>query len=424
MGNASSSPQVTVKHSKTELSIQPVERAGDVGSGNVKKTLMMLSQLENEISYLIQQSNIKIIPQGLNTVSIALADLTLRQGQVLKGSAAEIASPDDPDLASKLLYIRKHIHRDIFTTYTSNHLIAEDPQPLHEVYISHRDNSNTYQHVYFSRPPVPTKSDLNLALIPSHNQHQQDAVAQNPQPVQAQNNYAQPQEQNTNPSKSRYRHRPKKPSVSLSDNQLHQTIENVQPPQSQDPNYMPQNYSQVPPPEGNNSSLSKFSDHPGSQSLISVLSTFTTGSVHSEHSPPPVQITRLATLKDSSSTSLLPPVPEHLISYHSSSSFKSSPGGSSGSFQQERENEPKVSVEQLAPPGSYIYSPISTHTESFHADIISLASEKENVVDLSQFPYLRHYAASGFQDETPSDISSKSQSRSGSKREIQSDQNE
>lgn len=343
MGNTSS--QVAVKQTRTELSIQP---APEPGTENVKNTLVMLSQLDGEISNLIFQSNIKIIPQDPNPQPIATVDQSLRGNLILKQSATAVSSADDPDISSKLLYIRKHIHRDIFTTYTSNHLIATPPPPLNEIYLANRDPAAPNDHVYYSNPPTPPKSDFASCGFNSFHasqNHQNDS------------------------SKPRYRHNSKKPSVTLSDHHLYQP----QPPQDHQLIHNPTD---------------------DSQSSISIISTPVNRSDQNFQN----QLTsRLALLKDSSSTSLLPPGPDHLIR-RSISSLKDAAAEiiSSSSTRALAAN-----TTSLDPPynSSYIYSPIVTQNESFHADIVSLASGQDNVVDLSNFPQLKHYAASNFHDQ-------------------------
>lgn len=355
MGNSTS--QVAVKQTRTELSIQPAPTQIPVND-TVKNTLLMLSQLEGEINDLILQSNIKIIPQNPNPQSVADFDLALRGDKILKQSASAVSSPSDPDIASKLLYVRKHIHRDIFTTYTSNHFISSDPPPLHEIYLANRDTDYSYDHVYYSRPPVPSKSDLNLSSLKPLNSSQNH---QNPPQV-----------------KSRYRTKPKKPSVSFSDNISSQSQE-VQSsiPTIIQPNAIRPNESQLP---------QDLHLYDGSQSIISVLSTPT----NSDPNPFDSQFSRMALLKDSSSS-------QNNLVRRSISSLKDLPSSKFNS-----DSKKSIAIPPLDPHynSSYIYSPIVTQTESFHADIVSLASEKDNVVDLSSFPQLKHYATSDFYNDS------------------------
>lgn len=267
MGNSTS--QVAVKQTRTELSIQPAPTQIPVND-TVKNTLLMLSQLDGEINDLILQSNIKIIPQNPNPQSVADFDLALRGDKILKQSASAVSSPSDPDIASKLLYVRKHIHRDIFTTYTSNHFISSDPPPLHEIYLANRDTDYSYDHVYYSRPPVPSKSDLNLSSLKPLNSSQNH---QNPPQVKSVIELNQ------------------KPSVSFSDNISSQSQE-VQSsiPTIIQPNAIRPNESQLP---------HDLHLYDGSQSIISVLSTPTN---NSDPNPFDSQSSRMALLKDSSSS--------------------------------------------------------------------------------------------------------------------------
>lgn len=329
MGNTSS--HVSVKQTRTELSIQP---ALEPGSENVKNTLVMLSQLDGEISNLIFQSNIKIIPQDPNPQPIATIDQSLRGNLILKQSASAVSSPNDPDISSKLLYIRKHIHRDIFTTYTSNHLIATPPPPLNEIYLANRDPAAPSDLVYYSNPPTPPKPDFASCGF---------------------NSFHNTQTLHPHPSKPRYPLHSKKPSVASSD------------------------HFYLPNPTND------------SQSSISILSTTPINNSSQIIHPS----SRLALLKDSSSTSLLPPAPDILIR-RSLSSLKDAAADHLSSS-----STNALATTSLDPPynSSYIYSPILTQNESFHADIVSLASGQDNVVDLSNFPQLKHYATSSFHDQ-------------------------
>lgn len=374
MGNSTS--QVAVKQTRTELSIKPAPLPPS-DSPNVKSTLIKLSQLEGEINDLIIQSNIKIIPQDPNPQSIATLDQSFRANQILKQSAAAISSPDDPEISSKLLYIRKHIHRDVFTTYTSNHLISSVPPPLHEIYLVNRDPNYAYEHVYYSRPPVPSKSQVNVHSLQSFHSNQQ----------------LRQQEMAQTHNQSRHKHTPRKPSVAL----------------SEAPRYSQQN------DQLNDSQL----DQPtlvnnASQSLFSIVSTPTDQS-ECERSLPslPCQPSHSSLNKDSSSSpNLLPPAPDYLIRRSISSlkdaaasnrinsmDSKGCPGSTGGG-----------NVTTTTPSGdphhaSFIYSPIVTQTDSFHADLVSLTSEKDSVVDLGSFPQFKHYASSDFQNENSSDVS-------------------
>lgn len=359
MGNSAS--QVAVKQTRTELSIQPAIPLTTHDSS--KPAISAFSHLEREINDLILQSNIKIVPQDPNPQSIAALDQSFRRNQILKQTASAVSSPEDPNIASKLLYIRKHIHRDIFTTYTSNHYISSDPAPLHETYLVNRDPAaGKFNDVYFSGPPESAKPDIQFNA---------------PQPGLIQSS----QSQNSN-SASRYRHKAKKPSIALSEHQIYQQ--------------QPQSFES------------------GSQSTVSTVASFNpngeeNGNLDSDLVPiTTTQTARLATLQPSSSTSLLPPVPENLVRRSVSSLKDVARGYNSASAA-------AVVPSASAPPptngaassndqvenrrASYFYSPIVTQTDSFHADIMSLASEQDHIVDLGSFPQYMHYTTSDFQPE-------------------------
>lgn len=98
-------------------------------------TLELISNLEKQINNIVQASNISLV-KVKDGLAIALYDQELRQDKIIHKL--------DEDITNKLvqfqiLNVRKHIHRDIFTTYTSNHYIPRTIPPFSETYLVDRD---------------------------------------------------------------------------------------------------------------------------------------------------------------------------------------------------------------------------------------------------------------------------------------------
>ncbi|VVT48797.1 uncharacterized protein SAPINGB_P001956 [Magnusiomyces paraingens] len=389
MGNSSSQNRATVRKTPAQLQIHPIipiinspnpqissplnSDSPDliVGPSPINSTsssfpphdpadtLKLLAQLDNEISDIVRQSNIKIVPQYPNPRSIALLDQSLRGHTVLTSLSdlrtiatrrASLLSPEtDPedallDLANKIRYIRKHIHRDIFTTYTSNHYIADPPPPFHERYLAQRD-PGSFDHVYYERPQIPNKSSSSLIAWHAHLQQlqvddlqhklreeQQRAEYRHSQTFFSGNSETFPldseEEDNHIQHMQLMQHE-----LALQQSRLHQL----------------QDLAQLEHLDDNDND-NHYNIHNDEQMIEDTVFFHRPGSVSTQS---------LAIIKDSSEVSL--------------------PRGN---------NNKLLSV---------INSPISTNTDAFHADIISMASDKDSVVDIGQFAYLKHYSPSGFQ---------------------------
>lgn len=403
MGNSNSHSRVSVKKTNTQLQIAPVEQPQ---IKDVTQTLQLLAQLDSEISDLVRQSNIKIVPQYPNPRSIALLDQNLRSALILntlddirpligaRNSAGTTGC--DPsggllDLATKLVYIRKHIHRDIFTTYTSNHYIADPPPPLQETYLAHRDDNQNLDHVYFQRPPIPTKSSTNLLDWHAHlRQMQLEELQHKMRAEQQRNEYRQ--------SRAMYqesRRRSQITSMATQDSsnmdseeqQMRRAyeIEQVQQQlmfQQRQMEQMEQlqrlqQLAQLEPTDDDDQDTDQYL-HP--------LQHYQKGTSSATASRKP-SATRRMRFADQTDTA----------SIHSAVAVIKDSSANQRSLSQRQQQHHNATLDQLAPPSNFFYSPISTHTESFHADIISLTSDKESVVDIGQFPYLKHYTPSGFQ---------------------------
>lgn len=129
MGNSSSHPITPETANKVVF-----------GTTNSKEmspldTLQLISNLESQINSVVQASNIQLVKLD-NGMPVAQHDQQLRENKVIRKLDEDISNTLQQ---LQILNVRRHIHRDIFTTYTSNHYIARDPAPFSETYLVDRD---------------------------------------------------------------------------------------------------------------------------------------------------------------------------------------------------------------------------------------------------------------------------------------------
>ncbi|KAF5099763.1 hypothetical protein D0Z00_001504 [Geotrichum galactomycetum] len=372
------------------------------------ETLELINNLEKQINNIVQSSNIALVPVE-GGIALAELDEQLRQSKIIQRLDKDIT---EKLVQLQLLHIRKHVHRDIFTTYTSDHHVPREFPAFSETYLVDRDVLK-----------VPSVAAYKLRLQQREEQRQSKMKQEQQRLDQLQQQKQKPVIKTTTTTTSSnnnsssitgrvegtrqsrfdgpYQYMPQDASpLNNKNNQQSQ-----QPPQSQQQVLPPPTARQtLPPPVASAQSYANLYND-----LVPPMSdclSYTDGT-HSNRSSTIFssvdESTNLSTFSSNSNTnntslsSLLPPPPiKH--DKHDASGWLPAPD--SPEFAESQKKHFKSLMSYLEPPssGNGPMPPFSPYTESVYSDF----SAPDSIVDMSKFPdyhshYTSHYTPSGFQ---------------------------
>lgn len=393
------------------------------------ETLELINNLEKQINNIVQSSNIALVPVE-GGIALAEIDQELRQSKIIQRLDQDIA---EKLVQLQLLHIRKHVHRDIFTTYTSDHRVQHEFPAFSETYLVDRDVLK-----------VPSVTAYKLRLQQREEQRQSKMKQEQQRLDQLQQQKQKPiiktTTTTTNTSSNNsgiagrvegtrqsrfngpYQHIPQDAPPLGSDNrkqpqqQKHQPQQQVLPPPTARQMLPPPAasaqsyaslYNDLLPPMSDSLSYTDGTNSNRSSAIFSSveestnLSTFSSDSVNNTN--------------NTSLSSLLPPPPVAPAKHDEHDASGWLPAPDSPEFAESQKKHFKSLMSYLEPPssGNGAMPPYSPYTESVYSDF----SAPDSIVDMSKFPdyhshYTSHYTPSGFQvvlnqgDNTASEHSS------------------
>jgi hypothetical protein len=371
------------------------------------ETLELINNLEKQINNIVKSSNIALVPiEG--GIALAELDQQLRQSKIIQRLDKDIT---EKLVQLQLLHIRKHVHRDIFTTYTSDHCVPREFPAFSETYLVDRDVLKVPSVAAYKRR-LAQREEQRQTKMKQEQQRLDQLQQQKQKPIiktttassSSNNNSITGRVKGTRQSRFNgpYQYMPQDASPLGSKNnqqsqqQQHQSQQQILPPPTVRQTLPPPAasaqsyanlYNDLVPPMSDSLSCTDGTHSNRSSTIFSSvdestnLSTFSSNSVNNP----------------TSLSSLLPPPPAKHDEHNANGWL---PAPDSPDFAESQKKHFKSLMSYLEPPssGNGPMPPFSPYTESVYSDF----SAPDSIVDMSKFPdyhshYSSHYTPSGFQ---------------------------
>lgn len=382
------------------------------------ETLELINNLEKQINTIVQNSNIALV-RANDGIEIAELDQQLRQSKIIQRL--------DEDIAEKLVQIqlqniRKHIHRDIFTTYTSDHKVSPDFPAFTETYLVDRDTIKLPSVAAYKLRLQQKEEQRQIKLKKEQEQQRLDQLHQQKQkPIIKSTSNSSNISQTGRVEATRqsrfngpYQYAPREASP-LGNNKTQQQ-QHCSPQTHQHKNHHQQSQQQqpfLPLPTARQTLLPPTSSAQSYANLYNTLvppisdSLSNTDSTHSNRSSTIFssadENTNVTTFSNDDTNNahanlLPPPVAPIKQEEHDPSGWLPAPD--SPDFAESQKKHYMSLMSYLEPPSSSNnpMPPFSPYTESIYSEF----SVPDSIVDMSKFPeyrshYINHYTPSGFQ---------------------------
>ncbi|KAF5096860.1 hypothetical protein D0Z03_001542 [Geotrichum reessii] len=397
------------------------------------ETLELINNLEKQINTIVQNSNIALVRVD-DGIAVSELDQQLRQSKIIRRLDEDI---EEKLVQIQLQHIRKYIHRDIFTTYTSDHKISPDFPAFSETYLVDRDTIKLPSVAAYKLRLQQKEEERQIKLKKEQEQQRLDQLHQQKQkPIIKSTSNSSNISQTGRVEATRqsrfngpYQYVPREASP-LGNNKTHrQHQSHPQQSQQQQPILpLPTARQTLPPPT---SSAQSYADlyntliPPISDSLSN------TDSSHSNRSSTifssadeNTNVTAFSNDKTNNTLANLLPPPMAPIKQEEHNSSGWLPAPDSPDFAESQKKHYMSLMSYLEPPSSNNNSkpPFSPYTESIYSEF----SVPDSIVDMSKFPeyrshYINHYTPSGFQVVLNNDdiVSERAPSEAGDLKDVE-----